>query len=46
MVALKTECALQMNHGVLGVGRDLNEAFSVCELAEKRAGLSFLHDTG
>jgi L-fuculose-phosphate aldolase len=29
--------ALIMNHGVVGLGRDLREAFTVCELIEKTA---------
>jgi L-fuculose-phosphate aldolase len=34
--------ALLMNHGVVGVGRDLREAFTVCELVEKTALVYYL----
>lgn len=36
---------LMMNHGVLGVGKDLREAFMVCEMVEKIAQAFYLSST-
>ncbi len=41
--ALKNRsAALMMNHGVVGVGRDIREAFTVCETVEKAAQVFYL----
>jgi L-fuculose-phosphate aldolase len=34
-----------MNHGAVGVGKDLREAFTVCELIEKTAQVYYLNLT-
>lgn len=36
---------LMMNHGVVGVGKDIREAFTVCEMVEKAAQAFYLCST-
>lgn len=46
IAALKNRNAvLLMNHGVVGVGRDIREAFTVCETVEKAAQVFYLCST-
>ena len=37
--------ALMMNHGIVGVGKDIREAFTVCEMVEKIAQAFFISST-
>jgi len=39
----KRNAVLLMNHGMLGAGRDLREALTVCELVEKTAHVFYLN---
>jgi len=46
VAALKDRNAvLLMNHGLVGVGKDLREAFTVCEVVEKAAQVFYLCST-